>query len=1045
MERRQLIELFEQGYSPEAWRELVRKLFPSVSILAVPQDRKHDTATHADVTAIRMFADHKLQDKSRVAFYEVELAEGKQVTGRVSLRNIIAREVIPDELDAVIATYYTPNSNEWRVSLISKSMYWDDEQKLVQQETHPKRYTYVLGKGQRIKTAVDQFLQLHDHMQSAADLKGLVKAFSVEKVSKEFFQKYYQFFLQFEEYLTNSTAFFKHFQKHVDRNLPAEQQEEEAARLVRNFVKKLLGRIVFLYFLQKKGWLGVPKGKNWGEGEPDFVADLFRTAKDRTRFYEQVLVPLFFDTLNCKRTDDLFTVNGTKVPFLNGGLFDKDGIEPTEVRFDPKLWEDLFEFFGSYNFTIDENIPDDQDIGIDPEMLGQIFEQMLEEKRKTGTFYTPKEIVHYMCQESLICYLRSKLPECTEDESMATKAIERLIRHGDVGDRHDRKNFIVQQAKRIEKHLDAVKVCDPAIGSGAFPMGMLQEIFHAKMAMDLTLDRAEVKKRIIQNCVYGVDLEEGAVDIARLRFWLTLVVEETEPTPLPNLDYKIMQGNSLLERYKGVDLSQMGKAKPSIKVAAPQYDLFGNLKDSQLNLTFEKQEHTEPLQQKIKTYFSIKESEQKEVLRQEIEGLVHQHIDFNLELRERQLGRWAEEVKLSNRPTKKQEKQLEAWEQQITALQQQRQVMHDLQNSNSRPYFLWHLYFMDVFREGGFDIVIANPPYIQLQKMGAMADELQEAGYATYKRTGDIYCLFYEKGFDLLKPHGVLCYITSNSWMRTQYGQPLRQYFRERADPIALLNFEDAQLFQNATVETNILLAQKQPFAKKLMGVSVGKDYRHGMNLADYALKNHVSLSSLDDRTWSIDSEEINTLKAKFEVTGDYLKDLPYEIDYGVKTGFNPAFIIDDEIRDTLLRKHKASAEVIKPVLRGKDVQRFVISYQNLWILFVPWHFPLTDDETISGASLKAEEAFKSRYPAVYDYLKGHEKKLRERNQSETGIRYEWYALQRWGAKYHTNFSKRKIVWGELSDKPKFALDEDGVIILNTNFMLSGENLKFVY
>lgn len=229
------------------------------------------------------------------------------------------------------------------------------------------------------------------------------------------------------------------------------------------------------------------------------------------------------------------------MPYLNGGLFDKDNSFYNDIDFTADYFKNLLAFFEQYNFTIDENDPYDNEVGIDPEMLGHIFENLLEENKDKGAFYTPKEVVHYMCQESLIQYLRTHLPECTEDESPATIALQNFIRKGETGDRTDRKTFMVQQAKRIEKLLDSVKICDPAIGSGAFPMGMLQEIYKAKTNLDLTLDHTEVKKQIIQNCMYGVDIENGAVEIARLRFWLALVVDETTPHPLPNLDYKIMQ------------------------------------------------------------------------------------------------------------------------------------------------------------------------------------------------------------------------------------------------------------------------------------------------------------------------------------------------------------------------------------------------------------------------------------------------------------------------------------------------------------------------
>ena len=311
----------------------------------------------------------------------------------------------------------------------------------------------------------------------------------------------------------------------------------------------------------------------------------------------------------------------TRVPYLNGGLFDKDISAEVDFDFPADYFKSLFDFFEQYNFTIDENDPYDSEVGIDPEMLGHIFENLLEENREKGTFYTPKEIVQYMCQQSLLQYLRTHLPECIEDDSPATKALERFIIHTHIEDRNDKKSFIVRSAKRIETLLDTVKICDPAIGSGAFPMGMLQQIFKARMALDLTLDRAKVKKDIIQKTIHGVDIESGAVDIARLRFWLALVVDEDMPQPLPNLDYKIMQGNSLFEKFETIDLKFEAK-KYEVKLVK-DVDLFGKPINAQISITEYLQSKADVKEFAVteleEKYFNSNNAEEKQEIKRKID------------------------------------------------------------------------------------------------------------------------------------------------------------------------------------------------------------------------------------------------------------------------------------------------------------------------------------------------------------------------------------------------------------------------------------------
>ena len=266
--------------------------------------------------------------------------------------------------------------------------------------------------------------------------------------------------------------------------------------------------------------------------------------QEAANFHSKWLTPLFFDALNNPdRPRHLFAPTGTRIPYLNGGLFEEVFSAARQIDFPEVLFRDLLEFFAQYNFTIDENDPEENEVGIDPEMLGHIFENLLEDNRDKGSYYTPKAIVQYICQQALLQYLRAHVGEHAE--------LDRLVIEKDAGGASRTGSWTRQNGQRIEELIDSAKICDPAVGSGAFPIGMLNEILQIKLALDLTLDAHESKKALVENCLHGVDIDPGAIEIARLRFWLSLVVDANSPEPLPNLDYKLYCADSLIERVRG--------------------------------------------------------------------------------------------------------------------------------------------------------------------------------------------------------------------------------------------------------------------------------------------------------------------------------------------------------------------------------------------------------------------------------------------------------------------------------------------------------------
>jgi len=768
------------------WKVLLNELFKDKAkdFYKTPIERKEDKKIHDDVESILEFGDIILDDKSRIKFYEVELKDHKQITSRVGLRNIIHSEVIPGDTDGIIATYFNPKSQDWRLTFISKSLYWDDEFNEIKEETHPKRYTYVLGEGESVKTAVNQFEWLFNEVRSREiTIEDIIKTFSVEKISNEFFNKYFEHFISFTDYISDNKSAFSFFKKQVDKNKTNKEQQEDAEKLVRHFVKKLLGRIVFLYFLQKKGWLGVPMDGDWGEGLKDFMSRLFKDHENKKNYYNEVLDPLFFSALNVDRRgkeNDVFPITNTRVPYLNGGLFEKDKIEPDSLKIKPLLFEELFDFFDQYNFTIDENNPDDKDIGIDPEMLGLIFENLLEDNKDKGTFYTPKEVVYFMCKESICNYLIGELKsKCSPQELEEIKIL--VFENGKI----DLK-VIELYASDIDKALSTVRICDPAIGSGAFPMGMVLEIFRLKRLVSTYLDIKDFfylkeKLKIIRHSIYGVDIDKGAVDIARLRFWLSLIVDEQEPQPLPNLDYKIMQGDSLKESFENFALDKiMEDEKPQQR---PQLTLGDEFNEPQQELYLTSSEKSD-LKYWVDQYFSLEPLIKKQELHTKIDNAVINHIHKNVTVRKKEIKKQISKIELTYAnagknitllKSGKDVKTFRGLREELGEIEAQEKRLIKVQETTERPYFLWNLFFDKVLNEGnkGFDIVIGNPPYGGIK----IDDEVRENfGLQSKDPYGAFISMAIKK---LLKPNGILCYIVSDTWLTIKSHKPLRDIVLE--------------------------------------------------------------------------------------------------------------------------------------------------------------------------------------------------------------------------------------------------------------------------
>ena len=702
-----------------------------------------------------------LSDNQTISIYEVELSDSVDIErNRRGIRDMLLTDWRNNGNAGAFMFCYRKNESVLRFSYVSEAWTFADDGSYQKESTDAKRFTYLLGEGHRSRTAIQQFEKLRD---SSLTLKDLTKAFSVDAVSDMFFDGYKKQYEDIIQYITGKrmVKVANKWEEQI-KNDPCEEIMQEFAhfqnpeKAVRDYVKKLMGRLVFLQFLQKKGWLGVPAGAEWGTGDAEFIQTLFAQCQDKDHFIDNVLESLFSD-LNSENKKQLPQY---RTPYLNGGLFERDATDETEFPLPTKYMQSLLDFFASYNFTIDENDPDDAEVGVDPEMLGRIFENLLEDNKDKGAFYTPKEIVSYMCRESLIAYLQTGI-----GDEATKEAIRQFVTTHDIAALGTNDRF----RQQVDEALKNVKICDPAIGSGAFPMGLLKELFQCRTALEGISQHqaAEIKKHIIQQNIYGVDIERGAVDIARLRFWLSLIVDEETPQALPNLDFKIMQGNSLLEQYKGVDLSTMTEKKAD---ESGMLSIF----DSMLDV------YRLDLRKMLAKYYDCTDHHEKQNLRAKIIDNVKQ------QLREQSIN----------------------------------VDFGDLDLSGNNQFMLWHTWFYDVFSQGGFDIVIGNPPYVfarnsEEKGMSQEDKDIYYKKFALAKYQINLYHLFVEQGVNLLNDKGTFAYIIPNNWMTINTNKEFRKYILSKSN-IMITNFYK-KVFDNADVDSSILLFSRNNHSSEVL------------------------------------------------------------------------------------------------------------------------------------------------------------------------------------------------------------------------------------
>lgn len=776
--------------------------------------------------------------------------------------------------------------------------------------TRPTLRRMVVERDMPRRTAVQQVANIYRNHKKLKNIReALNQAFDVEPVTKDFFKQY--------------KALFEGALELV-RGVDGEEANQ--------FVQTLFNRLMFVYFLSRKGWLKYERNSEWDTDYLNALWDAYDAHPEHDNFYEDRLTFLFFEGLNNPDSRDLrggvdFLIGD--VPFLNGGLFEEDDLDKRAKAGEIEVPDDairplMTDLFDRFNFTVMESTPFDIEVAVDPEMLGKVFEELITERHDSGAYYTPRPVVSFMCREALKGFLEGRQSELTLD------AIAAFV------DDHDASGLSIDDARAISQALDEVTVVDPACGSGAYLVGMMQELVELQTALysdQLKHDARslyQLKLHIIERNLYGVDLDPFAVNIAMLRLWLSLAIEyeHDQPEPLPNLDFKILEGDSLL----GPDPGEVNQSAYLIS----QTDLAG-LKAAYMR-------ETDP--------------DAKVRLKGEIEK-----VEQDLE-----------------------------------------EAMGDFV---PKGVLDWRVKFAEIIGKGRFDIAVANPPYIQLQREGGKLGNLYKpCGFETFVRTGDIYQLFYERGCQLLQPSGgLLAYITSNSWLRARYGETTRRYFSDNHEPLRWLDL-GKDVFDSAIVDSGVLLLQtgRSPvpvshgdppgFPAVDMDAVEATEFPPSKNEWGY-------INPTDDMPWPIlNVAEHGALQKMFQ-RGIPIGAWDLSINRGVTTGLSDAFIIDDAKRQELLHKDATSAKIIKPMLRGRNIDRYRAFWAGEWLI-----------TTFPALEIDIED-----YPAVKhhlisfgrDRLEQSGARLRDGTKTRKKTKHKWFEHQDATA-YFKDFSKEKLL-----------------------------------
>ncbi len=771
------------------------------------------------------------------------------------------------------------------------------------------------------------------------DMDQWREAFSIEKVTKDFYREYRQVFEAIE------TA--------IGQNNRVKGEE------LRLFTQILFNRLMFLRFIEKKGWLRF-------NGDTNYLAALYAAGGvGRRSFYRSRLEPLFFEALAIEGKQKSNAVG--EVVFLNGGLFEKTDLDKKVTDIPDEAFEGVLGkegLFYRFNFTVQESTPLDIEVAVDPEMLGKVFEELVTGRHETGSYYTPRPVVAFMCREAIKGFLTAKT-------SAPQEAIAKLVdEHEVVSDLTDK------HAEEILFYLETIKAVDPACGSGAYLLGLLQELINVRKTLQnpkLGADPAfllGLKLRLISQCLYGVDIDPFATNIAKLRLWLSLAVEAETAQPLPNLDFKIETGDSVLG-----PCDAYAQSADALVMSA--------LRDRALKLVSEKNQYMMAHgEEKSELYDKIRREEAaiaKETRTRLGEGVITWHVHF------------AEVFATGRR-----------------------------QRSLEEGTFETETFKVVVCEPGGFDIVLANPPYIRQELIRDIKSRLKEVFPQTYMGTADLYTYFYTRAIEMLAPDGMLVFISSNKWFRANYGKKLREYVGKSCCVHSITDFKDSPIFEAATAYPMIFVAHRSKKWAKPVYTEARVPSGEGLDVAAVITAQGRPLAddALTGQEWSFANEAALTQISRMRQAGITFETyVAGQIYRGILTGLNEAFVVDEETRERLIAEDAASVELIKPLLEGRDIKRWCISSRKQWIIITP-----------IGVDIK-------KYSAIFNHLRQWQNRLTVRQDQGN----HWWELR--ACAYYSEFEKPKIVFPDIAPRARFALDPGGYYLGTTAFIVPLEDL----
>ncbi|MEJ7676952.1 MAG: TaqI-like C-terminal specificity domain-containing protein [Segetibacter sp.] len=889
-----------------------------------------------------------------------------------------------------------------------------------------------------------------------------------------------------------------------DISLYGETKDERVFNIALELCITWINRILFLKLLEGQLITYHQGNKEYRFLNPETIHDLDELFK----LFHKVLA------IDISERTEAVKKKYSRVPYLNSSLFeiseledhtikinslDNDGqleLMNTTILKDSKRKADklpsldyLFKFLDAYDFASEgtEDVQEENKTIINASVLGKVFEKI--NGYKDGSIFTPAFITMYMCRQSIRLAVVEKF-----NEALSEKGTKLFDKFDDIKN-YTSRLYKTNEILKANEVINSLHICDPAVGSGHFLVSALNEIISIKAELGIlagdkgnNIGNYEIeivndeliitdhkgniveyklqngkpiskevqrlqktlfheKQIVIENCLFGVDINPKSVLICRLRLWIELLKNAyykepdfTELETLPNIDINIKSGNSLLSRFAlDADLS---KALKSIKYDVKAYRGFVN--DYKNEKSRDVKRGLQKIIDNIKNDFraEIFNNDPKVIRLNKISGEL-----FNLF---NQTKLFEEDAKQKKARKEKQQK----LELDINKLS--KEIEEIKSNAIYINSFEWRFEFPEVLNNNGefegFDLIIGNPPYFSLSKIKEQGNYFQNAGYQTYSKGADIYCLFYERGNQVLKSNGLLIYITSNSWLKAIYGEALKKYFIEKLQPLELLNIEDAQVFSEATVESNIMFLQKTNKMKPFMVCNMSKDYSIGSSLTDYFQNHSFQIDIKKNKNWIIGNEVMGSLKQKIKDRSKLLKDFDVTINFGIKTGYNEAFIIDEETKNKLVNENINNAKIIKPIIRGRDIKRYSYEFPKLWLIYIPKGFTIKKNLAKDNINYLAEptprygdmkfddawEWFQENYHGVAKYLLAFKEKAEARQDKGD---YWW---EQRACAYLEDFDKTKIIWGEISDKAKFAFDDCGYFAEATCFLMTGKNLKYL-